>query len=281
MIKVERPSLTDSAGLALLQRAGAARQVLIDTFHRKEKPCVDKRLYKAYKNYLLDAFHHKCAYCETLISASQPVEVEHYRPKDRVSDDNFKPIEMTYPDWGKHDHMGYFWLAYDWDNLLPSCIDCNRFRLHDNQIGGKGDRFPVADFRAHLPGEEVQERPLLVNPALQDPNAHFEFLEDGTMQGLTEEGRETIRLLALNRREHLVRARKAAFEASRRAIVEFFDEVRRKDSKKVYLICDEVNAIWAGREGYSAYGRKGIEEVLTTYDLIGAKIPMPLHIRRP
>lgn len=279
MIKIDRPLLSDPAGLNLLQQAGAARQVLIDTFRRKEKPFIDDRLYKAYKEYLLGAFHHKCAYCETVISVNQPVDVEHYRPKNRVTDDKFKPIKATYPDgWGTIDHMGYFWLAYDWDNLLPSCIDCNRFRMHDDQVGGKGDRFPVADFRACLPGDEGQERPLLVNPTLQDPNEHFEFFEDGTMRGLTDAGFETILLLGLNRREHLVRARRSAFAAARRALAEFLDEVRRDDSTNLSDIRDEVNAIWAGREGYSAFGRKAIKGILNQYARRGLTIPMPLPL---
>ncbi|TIP29610.1 MAG: hypothetical protein E5X67_06100 [Mesorhizobium sp.] len=276
MIKIDRPSLSDPAGIELLQRAGAARQVLIDTFRRKEKPSVDESLYKAYKKYLLEAFHHKCAYCETVISVNQPVDVEHYRPKNRVTDNKFKPIQVTYDDWGTVGHMGYFWLAYDWDNLLPSCIDCNRFRLHDDEIGGKGDRFPVANFRACLPGEEKKEAPLLVNPTLQDPNLHFEFLEDGTMRGLTDEGYETIVLLGLNLREHLVRARAAAFAASRRALREFLDEVGRNNSTIVDNIRDEVNSIWEGRVGYSAYGRKAIKGILHQYARSGLPIPMPL-----
>eukprot|EP01034_Spumella_vulgaris_P009128 gene9128-11597_t len=63
----------------------------------------------------LDAlFHGKCAYCETFYSASAPVDVEHYRPKGAVSENP--------------NHPGYWWLAMSWDNLLPSCIDCNRKR---------------------------------------------------------------------------------------------------------------------------------------------------------
>ncbi|MEF9674035.1 hypothetical protein QNM99_25505 [Pseudomonas sp. PCH446] len=42
------------------------------------------------------------------------MDVEHYRPKGAVSEDA--------------SHPGYWWVAMDWDNLLPSCIDCNRKR---------------------------------------------------------------------------------------------------------------------------------------------------------
>ncbi len=65
-------------------------------------------------------YHNKCAYCESAIvpydnhndspEIRKRFTVEHYRPK-------------TY----------YYWLAYEWSNLLPLCKDCN---------GNKGDKFP-------------------------------------------------------------------------------------------------------------------------------------------
>ena len=48
-------------------------------------------------------FHGKCAYCESAFSSTQPVDVEHYRPKG--------PVE------GVVGHPGYWWLAADWENL--------------------------------------------------------------------------------------------------------------------------------------------------------------------
>ena len=66
------------------------------------------------KRRLEDLFHGKCAYCESFYAAQAPVDIEHYRPKGAVEDDP--------------DHPGYWWLAMAWENLLPSCIDCNRRR---------------------------------------------------------------------------------------------------------------------------------------------------------
>ena len=64
------------------------------------------------KQALDDIFHGKCAYCESLYAKTQPVDVEHYRPKGKVDDAD--------------GHRGYWWLAMDWLNLVPSCIHCNR-----------------------------------------------------------------------------------------------------------------------------------------------------------
>src|SRR5688572_13150422 len=74
--------------------------------------------FKAYgdellRNALNQHYGYKCAYCETFYGASQPVAVEHYRPKGEVIDGD----ERVRP--------GYYWLAANWENLLPSCTDCN------------------------------------------------------------------------------------------------------------------------------------------------------------
>src|SRR3954454_1457494 len=62
---------------------------------------------------LEELFHRKCAYCE-ISTARVDWEVEHYRPKGRVAE--------------RQGHPGYYWLAYDWDNLFPSCTFCNQHR---------------------------------------------------------------------------------------------------------------------------------------------------------
>ena len=87
----------------------------------------------------------RCAYCESYYDSTAPQDVEHYRPKGRIDSPN-----------GKR-KPGYWWLASHWENLLPSCIRCNREEEHDLQDGtrlktGKGDRFPIADEAARATG---------------------------------------------------------------------------------------------------------------------------------
>jgi uncharacterized protein (TIGR02646 family) len=126
---------------------------------------------------MAEDFHGKCAYCESRYAASQPVDVEHYRPKGGYLRDNrlMKP--------------GYYWLAADWMNLLPSCIDCNRARTQEfpdepDQLSGKGNRFPIASEtrRATAPGQEQRERALLLHPRLDDPREHLEFYGEGEVR---------------------------------------------------------------------------------------------------
>jgi len=50
-------------------------------------------------------------------------------------------------------HTGYYWLAYTWANLYPSCVFCNQRRKDQPTFDapvlgpatGKLDQFPVAD----------------------------------------------------------------------------------------------------------------------------------------
>jgi uncharacterized protein (TIGR02646 family) len=144
---------------------------------------------------LNDTFHFKCAYCESSFEATQPLDVEHFRPKSGVLVDT----ELV---WGV-----YFWLAAKWGNLLPSCSDCNRPRkqtLPDGteQTLGKANQFPIASEgkRAAKEGDEKKEGRLLVHPCLDDPSKHFVFEPDGIISWKTSKGRESIRVYALLRR---------------------------------------------------------------------------------
>jgi hypothetical protein len=136
------------------------------------------------KKHLDELFHGKCAYCESFYASTAPVDVEHYRPKGAVHEDEA--------------HPGYWWLGMDWENLLPSCIDCNRKRkqsmpklsaklltLQEEQRGfshgvlissGKKDSFPVLGTRAMTEASSIlDEYPLLLDPCRDNPNEHLRF----------------------------------------------------------------------------------------------------------
>lgn len=163
----------------------------------------------AVKDALSELFHGKCAYCESRIGHTQPMDIEMFRPKGAV-------VEAP-------EHPGYWWLANDWDNLLPACIDCNRQRVHGTkhrQMSGKGNRFPLVDetTRVYEPGDPLDaEEPLLLDPCVDHPDDHLAFDWDGTVSGRTERGQTTITVLGLNR-PGLVDARSATAAVARRNI---------------------------------------------------------------
>ena len=140
--------------------------------------------FKAYKGddvvaALNELFHGKCAYCESKFVAVTPVDVEHFRPKGA--------IEQC------PNHLGYWWLAAKWENLLASCPDCNRKRKQiifelglsleelekkDKQLSGKGDSFPILGPSYALKEEEDlnAENPALIDPTLRDPRDHLHWV---------------------------------------------------------------------------------------------------------
>lgn len=115
-----------------------------------------------------DQFH-KCAYCECRVTLPYN-DVEHYRPK-----------------------ASYYWLAYEWSNLLYACSLCNRTY--------KKAFFPLVDEsqKVTAPGSLEAEKPLLINPAVDIPTDHVKFRRHEIV-GVTDKGRETIKLLHLNDR---------------------------------------------------------------------------------
>ncbi len=127
-------------------------------------------------------YHNKCAYCEAI--NCEP-DVEHYRPQKGVTESKV--------------HSGYYWLCYEWSNLIPSCADCNR-------PPGKGNKFPIMGVHEtkpyFLPSGEldkdkcradksplINEKPYLLHPEIDDCKQFFKFHADGRIEGIDSEGR--------------------------------------------------------------------------------------------
>ena len=128
--------------------------------------------------------HGKCCYCESKFEYVYSGDVEHYRPKGAANIGTTK----IWP--------GYYWLAYDWSNLFFSCAACNQHY--------KRDQFPLVvearRCRDHY-GDVEAEEPLILKPSgPQDPRNHIIFRCDLPV-GVTEAGKETIRVVGLDREE--------------------------------------------------------------------------------
>lgn len=139
----------------------------------------------------------KCAFCETDTSAGATMQVEHYRPKAKVTAK------------GKPNELGYYWLGYEWSNLLLACGSCNRRKSTQFPIRGQrivGHPLPLLNNELDRSlclithNQLVDEQPLLINPEVDsDPMQHFEFTGSGEINGLTEAGQITIRVCYLDR----------------------------------------------------------------------------------
>ena len=204
-------------------------------------------------------FHGKCAFCEALIAADQPGDMEHFRPKGRVTDANNQDI----PKEDGSPHPGYYWLAYNCKNLLPVCKDCNS-PSSDNSGGvriGKWNQFPVEDYRAERPGEEVNEKPLLINPVLENPNEHMKLARNGVFAARngSSKGQTCIDIFGLNLREALVKSRKGVYKSVKNDVDMLIIHLLNR-SDEVQERLTEIKDIWEGKKAYSAAGRLAIME---------------------
>lgn len=221
-----------------------------------QKFSFDFRAYKSpdVKVALAQLFQGKCAYCESRYAGTQPMDVEHFRPKGGVEvvDEEGK-VELD---------KGYPWLAARWTNLLPSCIDCNRPRIQLDKLTGvseklgKANQFPVFGPRMSPPVPGVptpppEDVPLILDPTVDDPALHLHFHADGIVTALSEKGRHSIRVYALNRAElvferlglaQLIEQRLTIIEALARIV----DDPGLTDTLRLDLrdlVAHEINAL--------------------------------------
>ena len=163
---------------------------------RQQRP-FDLRPLERVRPKLARLTHYKCAYCEQPLHSN--FEIDHYRPysleKERRSEDH------------------YWWLIYTWNNLLPACLECSRY---------KRNLFPVAARRCAPKASEIalpRERPVWISPTEPEVDRFFDFTPTGHIwprQGLTESdldrARRTIDDMQLDR-ESLVAQRAEAITA--------------------------------------------------------------------
>ncbi len=190
MIRVHRPA---GAPRVLATRGRAKRTEMEAAYDaapaeydtRTRRFTFDGGIYghRTVKEALVAAQHSKCCFCESKVGMDG--DVEHYRPKAGFSQGAGRRIEGP----------GYYWLAYEWSNLLLSCAICNqRF---------KRSHFPLADPAARARnhrGDTSREAPLFIDPAETDPEEHIRFRREIPYPvSDSPRGAATIRALGLGR----------------------------------------------------------------------------------
>ena len=123
--------------------------------------------HKIVRDQLRLIYHDKCCYCESSIRPVSTPHIEHFRPQKAITEVNKK---------------GYYWLGYEWTNLLLACPTCNGIKstkfpilrnnhlvTHPQDINQKIDftKFSIdSDFYK-------EERPLIINPERINPEKLF------------------------------------------------------------------------------------------------------------
>lgn len=117
-------------------------------------------LWSEIKQALWAAGGEKCWYSEVLLPLGD-VEVEHFRPKGRLSGEKFP---------------GYWWLAFNWKNyrVASHLVNTRRYDKLNGGLRGKGGYFPLqAGVRGTYVGNPPANDPLCVeceSPLLLDPS---------------------------------------------------------------------------------------------------------------
>lgn len=158
---------------------------------RQRRAPIDHDLF--HRSHLADMVYQEftgaCAFCE------RPVD-----PAEGVS--HFRPLSVDGDDDGEAYTDHYSWLAFEWLNLFLICRICQKQRR---------DRFYVTDRRARFLAtfDEVraEERPLLIDPTIDNPASHLSFLFSGECipKRSSAKGKATVDLLALNDKELVYR----------------------------------------------------------------------------
>ena len=191
--------------------SGETFRKLLELVRTRNKKLIDDAIYRdsydtmygkrsRVEDQLAQVYLYKCAYCERICKS----DIEHYRPKGGIDE--------------ALDHPGYYWLCYEWTNLLPACITCNREDAKKNHFPVLGarvyppilppdDRLVLEAFDAHN-SPLIDERPFLLHPELDRPERYLSFVvdQDGKgirLEGIDPEGRgeKTIAICKLNRNE--------------------------------------------------------------------------------
>ena len=202
-----------------------------------------------------EPFFGKCAYCEQKIIANQHGDIEHYRPKGKVTNELDQEITRTVGGVVEK-HPGYYWLAYDWLNLLPSCGLCNQPSSNTGKRLGKRNRFPVSGQHCFSPTDELDD-PLLLNPLVDDPKDHIELQVDtGVLRGKTAKGIMTITVLGLNERS-LPEERQEFYQNTYNKLL---SEFTKKLNSAPHVYEQSKQDIEGGKKKYSFVSRKAFND---------------------
>jgi energy-coupling factor transporter ATP-binding protein EcfA2 len=184
-----------------------------------------------------------------MVGVTSGIEVDFFRPKG-----------FTIGSDGKTKADGYWWLAYEWFNIYLVCPICNRL---------KGSRFPIEGVPAGPFADRdalAEEKPLLLDPCLDDPDHHLAFSENGSIGSLTHRGTITIQTLGLNR-EPLCQARARVIEHAKNIFEAALHKAKTRNSEIERLLDPKKEYTAAIRQCLASWMKEHSLAALPAYDL--------------
>lgn len=191
---------------------------------------------KSVRKIVYDDQGQKCCYCEKQIEKSYN-DIEHYRPKKSVRE--------------SPSHKGYWWLSYEWNNLLYACPQCNRT--------GKNDKFPITDEnnRCFEPTADIAlENPYILNPYTDNVETLFSYeFSDNEVKILPSsldtqrKAKRTIEVLKLNRKD-LKEFRFGTFSNFEFILNDLSEQVENADEHQKSMINEYLKSILGPKTPY-------------------------------
>ena len=195
--------------------------------------------YQEFRNDLISTIGNKCCYCERPIDNG---EIEHFRPKAGYKNDTSGSLERP----------GYYWLAYNWDNMLISCGECNDQKR-------KGNKFPLIDESTRVTDRSMsidQENPFYINPAKEDPTLYLSFnLHKIVPVGSSGRGEKVIEDFELDKRADLISPREEKLKLFRMSYKitqydtskgDFYDQNAIDEAKDIIDRCQSPKEPFSG-----------------------------------
>ena len=137
------------------------------------------------KTALIDAQNGKCAFCEQNVINVSYGDIEHFRPKGGYSQNEKDDLNKP----------GYYWLAYDFENLFFVCQICNQRE--------KKNYFPIRNPEKRALNHHSNlnlEKPFFVNPYKENPKFLIGFRKEYAYgKDRRNRGKKTIEIIGLNR----------------------------------------------------------------------------------
>ncbi len=141
-------------------------------------PRLDILMHEQVLGKLLEIHYNKCAFCEEGISIEESTAfLAHYRSPEL-----------------------YYWLVYEWTNLLPVCEECKLYEDSQFPIMNKQKRVKTPPNDRNLwridSNIHLAEAPLIINPELDIPEKYIAIDREGNLQPIKRNLRATSTITA-------------------------------------------------------------------------------------
>ncbi len=181
----------------------------------------------AVKEELKELYHNKCAYCESFMS-DDTFTVEHYRPKKGDGD------------------YSYYWLGYEWSNLLPVCKKCNNKKRGQFPVAVPSQFLPNSGKKCRvkipqlLPNGDLDmeamkanhpylldEKPYLLHPEIDEPKEYLFVKITGELESQIGKEVNEYHYKRVEKTIQLTNLNRDVLITNRRRIIEDFEHLLR------------------------------------------------------